>query len=170
MSAKPMLIVLNLGEKDVARIQRVVAEFGLEQHAAQTNVAVTAVCGKIEAEIAALPDEDAKLFMDDLGLVSSGLTRIVQESYSLLGLFSFYTAGEPEARAWTIPKNTTAQQAAGVIHSDFERGFIKAEVVAYDDMIQYGSFPAARSKGMLRLEGKDYVVHEGDVILFRFNV
>ncbi len=170
MSAKPMLIVLNLGEQDIARIQGVVAEFGLERHAARQNVAVTAVCGKIEAEIAALPDEDAKLFMDDLGLTSSGLARIVQESYSLLGLFSFYTAGEPEARAWTIPKNTTAQQAAGVIHSDFERGFIKAEVVAYDDMIQYGSFPAARSKGVLRLEGKDYVVHEGDVILFRFNV
>ncbi len=170
LSAKPMLIVLNLGDQDVPRIARAAEEFGLAGRAARKAVAITAVCGKIEAEISSLPDEDAKLFMEDLGLAASGLARIVQESYSLLGLFSFYTAGDPEARAWTIPRNTTAQQAAGVIHSDFERGFIKAEVVAYDDMVQLGSFQAARNKGMLRLEGKDYLVKEGDVILFRFNV
>jgi GTP-binding protein YchF len=170
LSAKPMLLVLNLGDQGIAKIPRAVQEFGLERQAAQKSVGITAVCGKIEAEIAALPEEDARLFMEDLGLQASGLARIIRESYSLLGLQSFYTAGDPEVRAWTIPGNTTAQQAAGVIHSDFERGFIKAEVVAYDDMIQLGSFPAARNKGVLRLEGKEYLVQEGDVILFRFNV
>lgn len=170
LSAKPMLVVLNLGDGDIARIPTAVKEYGLERQVEQTRVAFTAVCGKIEAEIAGLPEEDGRLFMEDLGLPASGLARIIQESYSLLGLQSFFTAGEPEVRAWTIFKNTTASQAAGVIHSDFERGFIKAEVVALADMLQLGSFPAARNKGVLRLEGKDYIVQEGDVILFRFNV
>ncbi len=170
LSAKPMLLVLNLGDQDIAKIPLVAREFGLQKQAAQNGVAVTAVCGKIEAEIASLPEDDARLFMEDLGLEASGLARIIRESYALLGLQSFYTAGEPEVRAWTIPRNTTALQAAGVIHSDFERGFIKAEVVAYDDMVELGSFPAARNKGALRLEGRDYAVREGDVILFRFNV
>jgi hypothetical protein len=170
LSAKPTLLILNLGDKDTAKITRVVQEFGLERQAAQKHVGITAVCGKIEAEIASLPDEDAKLFLEDLGLAAGGLARIIAQSYSLLGLFSFFTLSEPEARAWTIPNNTTALQAAGVIHSDFERGFIKAEVVTYEDMIQLGSFQAARNKGVLRLEGKDYIVREEDVILFRFNV
>lgn len=170
LSAKPMLVVLNLGDEEIGRIPRVVEEFGLERQAEQKNVGITAVCGKIEAEIATLPEKDARLFMADLGLPASGLARIIRESYSLLGLQSFYTAGDPEVRAWPIPKDMTAQQAAGVIHSDFERGFIKAEVVAYDDMMQLGSFHAARNKGVLRLEGKEYPVREGDVILFRFNV
>ncbi len=170
LSAKPLLIALNLGDADAARIPNPAAEFRLEKQASMRNVGITAVCGKIEAEIAALPPEDARLFMEDLGLAGSGLARIIQESYSLLGLFSFYTAGDPEVRAWTIPKNTSAQQAAGVIHTDFERGFIKAEVVSFQDMIEFGSFQAAKSKGVLRLEGKDYLVREGDVILFRFNL
>ncbi len=170
LSAKPLLIVLNLGDADAAKIPGVVQEFELEKHASMRNVAITAVCGKIEAEIAALPPSDALPFMEDLGLEKSGLARIIQESYSLLGLTSFYTAGDPEVRAWTIPRNTTAQQAAGVIHTDFERGFIKAEVVSYADMIELGSFAAAKNKGTLRLEGKDYLVREGDVILFRFNL
>lgn len=170
LSAKAMLVVLNLGDQEIAKIPRAVQEFGLERQAAQKNVGITAVCGKIEAEIAALPEADARVFLEDLGLQASGLDRIIRDSYSLLGLQSFYTAGDPEVRAWTIPRNTTAQQAAGVIHSDFERGFIKAEVVAYDDMMQLGSFSAARNKGVLRLEGKEYIVQEGDVILFRFNV
>jgi GTP-binding protein YchF len=170
LSAKPMLVVLNLGDGDVDKIAHAAQAFGLENLTRHKGVAVTAVCGKIEAEISALPDEDARLFMEDLGLPASGLARMIQESYSLLGLQSFYTAGEPEVRAWTIFKNTTASQAAGVIHSDFERGFIKAEVVSYDDMVQLGSFAAARNKGALRLEGKDYLVSENDVILFRFNV
>ncbi len=170
LSAKPVLQVLNLGDRDAKKVSTAAAELGLAGLASTRNVGFTAVCGKIEAEIAALPEEDARLFMEDLGLSVSGLARIIQESYSLLGLISFYTAGEPEVRAWTIPRQTTAQQAAGVIHTDFERGFIKAEVVAYSDMEALGSFAAARSKGALRLEGKEYIVREGDVILFRFNI
>jgi len=170
LSAKPVLLVVNLGDDDARKIPNVVEEFGLARLASSRNVGVTAVCGKIEAEIAALSHEDALLFMEDLGLATSGLTRIIQESYSLLGLISFYTAGEPEVRAWTIPRNTTAQQAAGVIHTDMEKGFIKAEVVSCPDMVALGSFQAAKNKGVLRLEGKEYLVHEGDVILFRFNV
>ncbi len=170
LSAKPMLLVLNLAEGDATLISRAAEAFGLSKLASMRNVRVTAVCGKIEAEISALPESDARMFMEDLGLATSGLDRIIQESYALLGLISFYTAGEPEVRAWTIPRQTTAQQAAGVIHTDFEKGFIKAEVVTYSDMVELGSFPAARNKGVLRLEGKEYVVQEGDVILFRFNL
>lgn len=170
LSAKPLLVVLNLGDEDAAKVPDVVEQFGLRGQTALGNVAVTAVCGKIEAEIAALPEEEARSFLADLGLGASGLERVIRESYALLGLLSFYTAGEPEVRAWTIRRGTTAQQAAGVIHSDFERGFIKAEVVSFDDMVELGSFQAARSRGALRLEGKDYEVREGDVILFKFNV
>jgi GTP-binding protein YchF len=170
LSAKPILLVLNLGEKDSSKIPKIVEEFGLQKHASRRNVGITAVCGKIEGEIASLAPEDARIFMEDLGLESSGLARIIQKSYDLLGLFSFYTAGEPEVRAWTIPKNTSAQQAAGAIHTDIEKGFIKAEVVSFKDLLELGSFQAAKGKGVLRLEGKDYLVREGDVILFRFNV
>ncbi|MBP1594631.1 MAG: GTP-binding protein YchF [Acidobacteria bacterium] len=170
LSAKPLLLVLNLGDRDVSRIPRVVEEFGLQRQAAQQGVGITAVCGKIEAEIACLDEEEAAPFLEDLGLSASGLSRIIHQSYELLGLFSFFTGGDAEVHAWTIPRNTTAQQAAGVIHSDFERGFIKAEVIAYEELIRLGSFPAARNKGLLRLEGKDYPVQEGDVVLFRFNI
>lgn len=170
LSAKPVLQLLNLGDEDAAKVRRVIEEYGLQEKAARPNVRVTAVCGKIEAEIATLPPEDARPFMADLGLGESGLARVIQESYALLGLVSFFTAGEPEVRAWTIPRNTTAQRAAGVIHTDIEKGFIKAEVVSYPDLVQLGSFQAAKNKGVLRLEGKDYPVQEDDVILFRFNV
>lgn len=170
LSAKPLLLLLNLGDADARKIPNVVEEFGLQKQVSMRNVGITAVCGKIEAEIASLPPEDARMFMEDLGLEASGLARVIHESYSLLGLFSFYTVAGPEARAWTIPKNTTALQAAGVIHTDFERGFIKAEVVSYSDLVELGSFQAAKSKGVLRLEGKGYLVREGDVILFRFNL
>jgi len=170
LSAKPLLLALNLDERDIAKIDQPVRDFHLDRFASVRGIGITAVCGKIEGEIAALPDEDARLFMEDLGLKGSGLSRIIQESYNLLGLFSFYTAGEPEVRAWTIPRGTTAQRAAGAIHTDIEKGFIKAEVVSYRDMVELGSFQAAKSKGALRLEGRDYVVREGDVILFRFNV
>ena len=170
LSAKPMLLVLNIGDQDAAKIGRAVEEFGLQKQASMRNVGITAVCGKIESEIAALAPEDAKIFMEDLGIEGNALERIIQKSYNLLGVFSFYTAGEPEARAWTIPRNTTAMQAAGVIHTDIEKGFIKAEVVSFEDMIRLGSFQAAKSKGVLRLEGKEYRVQEGDVILFRFNI
>jgi GTP-binding protein YchF len=170
LSAKPILHVVNLGDTDVPKIPHVVPHYGLERFVSEHKSAVTSVCGKIEAEIASLADDDAEAFMLDLGLPESGLARIIHESYALLGLISFYTVGEPEARAWSIPRNTTALQAAGAIHTDFERGFIKAEVVSYEQMIAAGSYPAARSRGVLRLEGRDYVVQEGDVILFRFNV
>lgn len=170
LSAKPILIVINVGDQDAAKISRVVEEFGLGKQALMRNVAITAVCGRIESEIAALPAEDARMFMDDLGISGNAVDRIIQHSYDLLGVFSFYTAGEPEARAWTIPRNTSAMQAAGAIHSDIEKGFIKAEVVSFDDMVELGSFQAAKSRGVLRLEGKEYRVQEGDVILFRFNL
>lgn len=170
LSAKPIQLVINVGDQDAAKIDRVVEAFGLQKQAAMPNVGITAVCGKIESEIASLPPEDARLFMEDFGLPDNAVDRIIQHSYDLLGVFSYYTAGEPEARAWTIPKGTTAVKAAGVIHTDIEKGFIKAEVVAYDDMVGLGSFPAAKAKGVLRLEGKEYRVQEGDVILFRFNV
>ncbi|MDR0310545.1 MAG: redox-regulated ATPase YchF [Acidobacteriota bacterium] len=170
LSAKPILIVINAGDEDAAKIDNVVAAFGLEKQAGMPNVGITAVCGKIESEIASLAPDEAAEFMADYNLPGNALARIINKSYDLLGVFSFYTAGEPEARAWTIPRGTPAAQAAGVIHSDIEKGFIKAEVVSYDDMISLGSFAAAKNKGVLRLEGKEYRVREGDVILFRFNV
>jgi len=170
LSAKPILLAINVGDRDAPKIAHVIEEFHLQDRASMRNVGILAVCGKIESEIAALPPDDARMFMEDLGISERALDRIIQKSYELLGVFSFYTAGEPEARAWTIPRNTTAQRAAGAIHTDIEKGFIKAEVVSYEDMVELGSFQAAKSKGVLRLEGKEYRVREGDVILFRFNV
>jgi ribosome-binding ATPase len=170
LSAKPIVLVINVGDRDINKIEHVAEEFGLHKQASMPGVGITAVCGKIESEIASLSPEDARMFMDDLGIPGSALDRIIRNSYNLLGVFSFYTAGEPEVRAWTIPRGTTALQAAGAIHSDIEKGFIKAEVVSYDDMMQLGSLQAAKNKGMMRLEGKEYRVQERDVILFRFNV
>ena len=128
------------------------------------------ICAKIEEDITDLSPEEKLLFLEDLGLEESGLDRLIRASYDLLGLISYLTAGKPEVRAWTITKGTKAPQAAGKIHSDFERGFIRAEVVAYQDLIDCGSMAAAREKGLVRSEGKDYVVADGDIILFRFNV
>jgi GTP-binding protein YchF len=170
LTAKPVLQLINLGDEEVDKIQHVITELGLEEYASSPHMRIAAVCGRIEAEIAALPHDDARVFMDHLGLAESALARVVQDSYALLGLVSFFTAGAPEVRAWTIRRNATAQQAAGVIHTDFEKGFIKAEVVPYRHMAELGSFQAARNKGLLRLEGRDYPVKDADVILFRFNV
>ena len=128
------------------------------------------VCAEIEAEISELDDDEKKMFLEDLGLEESGLEKLIKASYKLLGLISYLTAGEPEVRAWTITEGTKAPQAAGKILSDFERGFIRAEVVSYDDLIACGSHTAAKEKGLIRLEGKDYVVKDGDIMLFRFNV
>ena len=130
---------------------------------------VFVVCAQIEEEISELDDDEKAMFLEDLGLKESGLDKLIKASYSLLGLISFLTAGEDECRAWTIKKGTKAPQAAGKIHTDFERGFIKAEVVNYEDLLECGSLSAAREKGIVGLEGKDYVVKDGDVILFRFN-
>ena len=128
------------------------------------------ICAQIEQEIAELDDEERKEFLEDLGLSESGLDKLISASYSLLGLISYLTSGEDETRAWTITEGTKAPQAAGKIHTDFERGFIRAEVVSYDDLVENGSIAAAREKGLVRQEGKEYVVQDGDVIVFKFNV
>jgi GTP-binding protein YchF len=170
LSEKPLLIVVNLGEGDVRGVDAALERFGLTSLAARPGIGLCPVSAPIEAEMAELPKEDAQAFRDDLGLAEPGLDRVIRTSYALLGLISFLTAGEDECRAWTIRAGTKAQQAAGEIHSDIERGFIRAEVVKYEDLIAGGSLAACREKGTLRLEGKEYVVQDGDVINFRFNV
>ena len=171
LTAKPVIFAANVAEDDAAddgagnpHVQAVRA------HAARTQSEVFVVCAQIEEEISELEEEEKQMFLEDLGLKESGLDKLIRASYSLLGLMSFLTAGEKETRAWTIRKGTKAPQAAGKIHTDFERGFIRAEVVNYRDLLECGSLGAAREKGIVRLEGKDYVVQDGDVILFRFNV
>jgi GTP-binding protein YchF len=169
-SEKPVLLVANLGEDQVKEAESVLERTGLRAYAARPGFALCPVSAPLEAEMAQLPPDDAKAFREDYGLSEPGLDRVIRTSYALLGLISFLTAGEDECRAWTIRKGTTAQTAAGVIHSDIERGFIRAEVVAYDDLVAAGSLAACREKGTLRLEGKEYEVRDGDVINFRFNV
>ena len=149
------------GNEGVAKVRELAKEEGSE---------VFVICAQIEQEIAELDDEEKKMFLEDLGLTESGLEKLIKASYSLLGLISYITSGEPETRAWTIKKGTKAPQAAGKIHSDFERGFIRAEVVSYETLVELGSLQAAKEKGQVRSEGKEYVVHDGDVVLFRFNV
>ena len=138
--------------------------------AKEENAGVLPICAEMESQIAEMDEEEKELFLSDLGLSESGLDRLINECYSLLGLISYLTAGKQEVRAWTITKGTKAPQAAGKIHTDFERGFIRAEVVSFEDLVKCGSTAAAREKGLLRSEGKEYVVQDGDVILFRFNV
>ena len=142
----------------------------VKEFAAAEGSEVIPICGKTEEEISELDDDEKALFLEDLGLKESGLARLIKASYSLLGLISYLTAGKQEVRAWTIKKGTKAPQAAGKIHSDFEKGFIRAEVVSFDDLVECGSIAAAKEKGLVRSEGKDYVVRDGDVVLFRFNV
>jgi ribosome-binding ATPase len=167
LSRKPMLYVLNLGDEEAADIDRVVEKHHLEKLASKPQTAVVPFCGKIEAELSELDDTEVAEMMKAYGLAESGRDRLIQASYRLLGMLSFLTCGEPEVRAWTIERGMTAQKAAGVIHSDLERGFIKAEVVNWEDLLKAGSFAAAREKAQVRLEGKDYIVQDGDVILFR---
>jgi len=162
-----MLYVLNLGDEDAADLENAVAKHGLEMLAGKTNTTVVPICGRIEAELAELGDAEAAELLAAYGLKAPGLDRVIHATYGLLGLISFFTAGDPEVRAWTIQRGMTAQKAAGVIHTDIERGFIKAEVVRWDQLLEAGSWAAARERGWLRLEGKEYVVQEGDVILFR---
>ena len=142
----------------------------MEERAREQGAQVIPVCAKLEAEIAQLEPEEKQMFLDDLGVAESGLDRLVKASYALLGLISYLTSGEDECRAWTIVRGTKAPQAAGKIHSDFERGFIRAEVISYEDLMACGAMAAAREKGLIRSEGKEYVVQDGDIILFRFNV
>ena len=170
LSEKPILLVVNMGEDAIRNAASVLESTGLTAFASRGGVALCPIAANIEAEMAELPAEDARAFMDDLGLKEPGLDRVIQTSYTLLGLISFLTAGEDECRAWTIRRGTKAQQAAGTIHSDIERGFIRAEVVAFEDLVAAGSLAACREKATLRLEGKDYLVQDGDVINFRFNV
>jgi len=170
LSLKPVIYAANLDEDGFADPEGTAYYKQVEERAQAQGAQVIPVCAKLEAEIAELDGEERKMFLDDLGVEESGLDRLVKASYTLLGLISFLTSGEDECRAWTIRKGTKAPQAAGKIHSDFERGFIRAETIAYDDLMACGTVAAAREKGLIRSEGKDYVVQDGDIILFRFNV
>jgi GTP-binding protein YchF len=167
LSQKPVLCVLNIGEKDAPRLHEVEEEYRKGAFAGRKNIAVTAVCGQVEAELAELKPEDAKEYLASYGLKESALARIITATYSLLGLMSFLTAGETEVRAWTIPMNSTAQKAAGAIHSDFEKKFIRAEVVNWQALVDNNGYPGVRDKGLLRLEGKEYIVKDGDVLVIR---
>src|SRR5271155_4552425 len=167
LTQKPMLYVLNLGDDEASEIGRVIEKYHLEKLASKPHTAVVPFCGKIEAELAELNDAEAAEMMSAYGLAESGRDRLIQASYRLLGLISFLTCGEPECRAWTIERGMNAQKAAGAIHSDIEKNFIKAEVVNWEDLLKAGGFPRAKELGQVRLEGKEYIVQEGDVILFR---
>ncbi len=170
LTMKPVLYAANVGEEEAGNPDNNPFVQQVREYAAAEGAEVVPISARVEAEIAELDGEDKALFLEELGLKESGLDRLIRAAYRLLGLQTFFTAGEKEVRAWTIRKGTKAPQAAGVIHSDFERGFIRAEVVSCDDLVAAGSLAAAREKGLLRLEGKDYVVQDGDVMHFRFNV
>jgi ribosome-binding ATPase len=170
MSIKPQLILLNVSEDEMTSAGTAEGTASLQEFFKGRAVRVLDLCGKIEMEIAQLPHAEAQAFLDDLGIAEPALNKLIHLSYELLGFISFLTAGEDEVRAWTIRKGTIAQKAAGKIHSDIERGFIRAEVVAYDDFITHGSMAGAKEKGLVRLEGKTYEVKDGDMINFRFNV
>ena len=171
LTYKPVIFAANVAEDDLADDGASNAGVqAVREYAKREDCEVFVVCAEIEQEIAELDDDEKSMFLEDLGLKESGLEKLIKASYSLLGLISYLTAGEPEVRAWTIKKGTKAPQAAGKIHSDFERGFIRAEIVSYDDLMACGTYNAAKEKGLVRLEGKDYVVQDGDIILFRFNV
>lgn len=171
LTYKPVIFAANVTEDELSDDGAGNAGVAsVREYAEKENCEVFVVCAQIEQEIAELEDDEKKMFLEDLGLEDSGLEKLIRASYSLLGLISYLTAGEPEVRAWTIKKGTKAPQAAGKIHSDFERGFIRAEIVSYDDLMDCGTYAAAKEKGLVRLEGKEYVVKDGDIILFRFNV
>jgi len=168
LTAKPLLIVVNIGEDQLAGAASLETE--LNSRYAQEKCRVITLCGKLEMELAQLDNTEAEVFRADFGLKEAGLARIIKQSYELLGLISFFTTVSNEVKAWSIPKGTSAIKAAGKIHSDMERGFIRAEVTSYDDLVKCGNFAEARKKGLLRLEGKDYIVQDGDIITFLFNV
>ena len=165
LTMKPTMYVANVGEDGSAGLLEAV-----KAYAAKEGAPVVPISASIEAQIADMPDEDKKLFLEDMGMDEPGLNRVIRAAYQLLGLHTYFTAGPKEARAWTIPAGATAPQAAGAIHTDFERGFIRAEVASYDDFVACGGEQGAKESGKLRLEGKDYTVRDGDVIHFRFNV
>lgn len=170
LTAKPLLIVANVSEKEITSYEQNPLYAKLKAKADTLKADIIALSAKIEQELSELDPAEAKEYLKDLGLEKSGLERLIVEGYKLLGLITFFTAGEKETRAWTIPNGTKAPQAAGVIHSDMEKGFIRAEVVSYEDFVKHGSWAALRDKGLIRLEGKDYVMQDGDVIIVRFSV
>ncbi len=170
LTAKPVIIVANISEEDLSNKEENKYLKIVKDYAEKEGISLIEISAKIEEEIAQLKDEEKQEFLEALGLKESGLDRLIKASYKLLGLFSFLTAGKQEVRAWTIPYGTKAPEAAGKIHSDFEKGFIRAEIVNYNDLVKYGSFNAAKENGKIRIEGKDYVMQEDDVVLFRFNV
>jgi len=171
LSAKPVIYAANLCEDDFRNNIETNENYKTVCEIAKAEkAAVLPICAQIEAEISDMSDEDKEMFLSDLGLEVSGLNRIIKEGYSLLGLISFLTAGQPEVRAWTITKGTKAPQAAGKIHTDFEKGFIRAEIVSFDDLMKCGTMAEAKEKGLVRLEGKEYVMQDGDIVTFRFNV
>ena len=170
LTTKPILYVANVSEEQLEDAENDELVKQVKEYAEKEKAEVIPLCVKIEEELSGLEDEDKKEMLEALGLEESGLDKVIKKSYDLLGLMSFLTAGEPEVRAWTIKKGTKAPQAAGKIHSDIERGFIKAEVVSYDDLMREGSMVAAKEKGLVRSEGKEYIMQDGDIVLFKFNV
>lgn len=170
LTLKPILYIANVSEEQIANAQDNPYVQKVKEYATTENAKVIPLCVKIEEELASLEEQDKKEMLEALELEESGLDKVIKASYDLLGLMSFLTAGEPEVRAWTIKKGTKAPQAAGKIHSDIERGFIRAEIVSYDDLIREGSMNAVKEKGLLRSEGKEYMMQDGDIVLFRFNV
>ena len=170
LTTKPILYIANVAENQLDTMENDPLVMKVKEYAKKENAEVIPLCVKIEEELSGLEDEDKKEMLEALGLEESGLDKVIKKSYDLLGLMSFLTAGEPEVRAWTIKKGTKAPQAAGKIHSDIERGFIKAEVVSFDDLMKEGSMVAAREKGLVRQEGKEYIMQDGDIVLFKFNV
>lgn len=170
LTTKPILYIANVSEDQLEDAENDELVKQVKEYASNEKAEVIPLCVKIEEELSGLEDDDKKEMLEALGLEESGLDKVIKRSYDLLGLMSFLTAGEPEVRAWTIKKGTKAPQAAGKIHSDIERGFIKAEVVSYDDLIREGSMVAAKEKGLVRSEGKEYIMQDGDIVLFKFNV
>ena len=170
LTSKPILYIANVSEEQLSNSNNDKYVNEVREYAKSENAAVIPLCVKIEEELSSLDEDDKKELLEALGLAESGLDKVIKASYDLLGLMSFLTAGDPEVRAWTIKKGTKAPEAAGKIHSDIQRGFIKAEVVSYDDLIREGSMNAVKEKGLLRMEGKEYIMQDGDIVLFRFNV
>ena len=170
LTTKPILYIANVSEEQLDNAENDELVKQVKEYASAEKAEVIPLCVKIEEELSGLEDDDKKEMLEALGLEESGLDKVIKRSYDLLGLMSFLTAGEPEVRAWTIKKGTKAPQAAGKIHSDIERGFIKAEVVSYDDLIREGSMVSAKEKGLVRSEGKEYIMQDGDIVLFKFNV
>lgn len=169
LSAKPIIYIANVDEEDMIKDGNELVE-QVREYAKAEDAAVVTISAKIESDIAELDEDEAEIFLEEMGLAESGLDRVIRTGYQLLDLITFFTAGEPEVRAWTVRKGSTAPEAAGKIHTDMQRGFIRAELVAYQDLIDSGSISKAREEGLLRLEGKEYIVKDGDVCYFRFNV